>query len=145
MQEMRKFLLYLLFIFILFGCTDELEGIAPGSDLTGVWSWTNTVGGLAAHIHETPETTGNTVQLVLNKDLTYEVLENNVEVSSGEYSLTKEESIYSNELENYITLVDNFYLQNVVLNGIVSVEDGSVLTISDNAYDGIGSRFTKEN
>jgi len=145
MPKMKRILLYLLFTFIFIGCNDEFQNLTSGSNLTGTWNWTNTDGGLAAHIHETPVTTGKTIQLVLNNDLTYKVLENNSEVSSGKYKLTKEESIYSSELGNNITLGDNFHLQNVELNGIISVEDGKVLTISDNAYDGIGSRFIKEN
>ncbi len=142
---MKKNLIHLLFIFILFGCTDELVSLAPNSGITGKWNWSSTNGGLAAHIHETPETTGKTVQLILNEDLTYKVLENNEEVSSGKYKLTKEESIYSGELGDYIIIGDNLQISSVVLKGIIRITEGSILTISDNAYDGIGSSFIKEN
>ncbi len=141
---MKSIFIQLVLILMIFGCSDNVEIRTPASDLSGTWNWVGTDGGIGFNIHETPETTGNSVKLVLNDNFDYQVFVNNSMVASGKYELTKEESIYSSERENYIKLDGDFQLQYVVLNGIVRVEEKNSLTISDNFYDGVGSRFKLE-
>jgi len=115
------------------------------SDLIGQWNWTNTDGGIGFTIHETPESTGTNFQLLLNADFSYSFLENGTEVSKGTFQITLKESNLTNEMENFISYSDSFdQPENIVVLGrIFTLENTNILTIDQDANDGIGSRFEK--
>lgn len=120
---------------------DNIE--IDNSDLIGKWNWTNTDGGIEFNIHETPETTGKVISLILNRNYTFSIIENGNEVSDGTYILTMKKSIYSGELERYIQFQENHNYNGVVTTGIINVYENSKLDILDNNFDGIGSGFQK--
>lgn len=142
---MKKLIYLSLVIIGIISCSAEKTNKVANADLTGTWTWTQTSGGIAGHINETPETTGKNIELTLNPDYTYSLSENGKKISSGSYSLVMKESIYSAEEERFISFNNDFeHPDAVVISGIIRVTDANTLSISDNNYDGIGSRFERK-
>ena len=137
----------IIYLFILtlgiISCSSDNETEINNSDLVGEWNWTNTDGGIAAHIHETPETTGKIIRLNLMGNYEYSVTENGTEISSGIYELNIKKSIYSGEMERFIQFPENQQYIGIVTRGIIKTYEINKLDISDNNYDGIGSGFEK--
>jgi len=134
---------FMLILFTIFSCSsDEITEI-DNSDLIGNWNWTNTDGGIGFNIHETPETIGKTIHLNLSKNYTFSITENYTEISSGTYELIMKKSIYSGELERFIQFTENYQYTGIVMQGIIKIDESNKLDISDNNYDGIGSRFVR--
>jgi len=137
----------IIYLFILtlgiISCSSDNETEINNSDLVGEWNWTNTDGGIAAHIHETPETTEKIIRLNLMENYEYSVTENGTEISSGIYELTMKKSIYSGEMERFIQFPENQQYIGIVTRGIIKTYENNKLDISDNNYDGIGSGFEK--
>jgi len=126
-------------------CSPEEEPTIRHSDLMGEWNWTQTDGGIGFHIHETPESTGKTVQFTLKDDFTYSLLENGREVSSGTWQLSMEESIYSGETERAMEFFSEYQNKDLVMNGIVHVLEKDTLMLGDNYHDGLTSRYIRKN
>lgn len=137
----------LIYLFILtlgvMSCNSDDETEINNLDLIGKWNWTSTDGGIAANIHETPETTGKIIHLNLMGNFEYSVTENGTEISSGIYELTMKKSIYSGEMERCIQFPENQLYIGIVTRGIIKNYETNKLNISDNNYDGIGSVFEK--
>jgi hypothetical protein len=137
----------LIYLFILTlaisSCSSDNETEINNSDLIGEWNWTGTDGGIAAHIHETPETTGKIIHLNLNENYEFSVTENGTEISNGIYELNMKKSIYSGEIERFIQFPENQQYIGIVTRGIIKTYENNKLDISDNNYDGIGSGFVK--
>jgi hypothetical protein len=128
----------------LMACSTGDDAEIRHADLVGKWNWVRTDGGIGFHIHETPETTGKTVQVTLNGDYTYSISENEQKVSSGIWQLSMKESIYSGEEERYIIFCDDYQDQNVVISGIIYSLEKDTLMIGDNYHDGVSSRYSRE-
>ena len=127
----------------LMSCSTEDDAQIRHADLIGEWNWVRTDGGIGFHIHETPETTGKTVQITLNGDYTYSLFENDQEVSSGIWQLTMKESIYSGEEERYIEFSEDYQNQYLVLKGIIYGLEKDTLRLGDNYHDGVASRYAR--
>jgi hypothetical protein len=140
---MKKILAIFILAICFISCNTNEETKINNSDLVGTWNWTGTDGGIAYHINDTPASTGKNIQFYLMKNYTYSITENENEISKGTYELTLKKSIYSGEMEPFIQCSENKSVQNVVINGIITVYDTNKLDISDNNYDGIGSGFEK--
>lgn len=142
---MKKLIYLSLVIIGIFSCSAEKTNKVANADLTGTWNWTQTSGGIAGHINETPETTGKNIELTLNSDYTYSLSENGRKISSGSYNLVMKESIYSEAEERFISYTNDFeHPDAVLITGIIRVSDTNALSISDNNYDGIGSGFERK-
>jgi hypothetical protein len=141
---MKKIILILVLIIGL-SCNADGENETTNSNLIEKWNWVSTDGGIANNIHTTPVSTGKAVQLNLMKNYKYTITQNGNEVESGIYELVLEKSIYSGEMEKYIrcTPTENTPHESVVINGIIKIYETNEMTISDNYYDGIGSKFIK--
>jgi hypothetical protein len=137
----------LIYVFILtvaiISCSSDDETKIDNSDLIGKWNWTNTNGGIGAHIHETPGTTGKTIHLNLMENYNYSITENGTEISSGIYELIMKKSIYSGEMDRFIQFSKNQQFTEIVIKGIIKTYETDKLDIYDNKYDGIGSEFIK--
>ncbi len=137
----------LIYLFVLtlgiISCTSDDETEINNSGLIGKWNWTNTDGGIGFHIHETPETTGKIIHLTLMENYTYSITENENEISNGTYELIMKKSIYSGELDRFIQFPENQQYTGIVMQGIIKTYETNKLDISDNNYDGIGSKFLK--
>ena len=135
---MRKILFSLFIIVGLLNCEKESQ-ISKG--LIGTWEWISTDGGLFP-IRESPSTTGNTFLLKFVDDKKIVIYGNDIEFFSGNYTIEKENSIYSGELEDYIRIDGDCQIHYLVINGIIKIGD-NFLTISDNCYDGFGSSYKR--
>ncbi|WP_303316594.1 hypothetical protein Q4Q34_07245 [Flavivirga abyssicola] len=138
----------LIYLFILtlgiISCSSDDKTEIDNSNIIGKWNWTNTDGGIAFHIHETPESLGVTLYLILNRNYSYSILENGTEISNGTYQLIQKESNLTNELETFITYSGNFQQpQGIILSGMINSYDNNKLGISQDFPDGIGSGFEK--
>ncbi len=140
---MNKLLIIPFLLFLIFSC-DKNE-VIDRSDyiIIGEWNWTRTDGGMDFNIHETPESTGKSIQIKLTNDSKFTLTEDGRVIFKSSYELSLKKSIYSGELEKYINLSENYQNQNIVLKGIVAIISNDTLTISDNSYDGIGSTFIR--
>lgn len=139
---MRKTILSVLLFTGLISCEKDTNSPQINSGLTGTWQWIRTDGGFAFHIHESPSTTGNTYLLKFIDENKMVIYENNTEILSGDYTIEKEKSIYSGEMEDYIVVTGEYRIQSIVINGIIMIDQNS-LSISDNCYDGIGSSYKR--
>jgi hypothetical protein len=142
---MNRFIVLVLFMMGITSCNSEDGLKTDNSDLAGVWNWTSTDGGLTNHMHATPASTGKTIQVQLLKNFTYSISVNGSKITNGTYELTLKKSIYSGKMARFIQCSENKDVQNIVLNGIITIYETSKLAISDNNYDGIGSGFVKIN
>ncbi len=141
---MKKIIYILMVTLGVMSCNAGDDRRMTSSDLIGKWNWTSTDGGINGDIHETPTTTKKTIYLTLKADYTFLITEKGNETSSGNYILTMKESIYSGQMERYITLeTTDQQAVGFVKNGIVNIDKNQILQISDNNYDGIASRFKK--
>ncbi|GFD78221.1 MULTISPECIES: hypothetical protein [Tenacibaculum] len=139
-----KTLLYI-FAFALISCASTQINKIDNSDLVGTWNWTNTDGGFGNHIHKTPETLNKNVQLTLLKNNQFSISKNDSLISKGTYTLEMKKAIYSNKQERFIQLSNDQQFSGIVLSGIIRLIKPNTLEISDNNYDGLGSRFVKLN
>ncbi|WP_062062971.1 hypothetical protein [Aquimarina longa] len=143
-----KNLIYLLILTLgIISCSSDNETEMNNPDLIGKWNWTNTDGGIAYHIHETPETTGKIINLNLLENFEYSITENGTEILRGNYEIIMKESIYSGEMESYLTYsTENqtvYQNQNIVLSGIIRILENENLSIADNYADGIESKYIR--
>ena len=120
---------------------DDIEIENPS--IIGNWNWTITEGGISGVDQMTPESFGKDIQLNLNEDSSYSLLENGVEISNGDYTIILASSIYS-DMDNFISYSENIEDNgSVVYKGVIRNQDSSHLTISDNYNDGFTSHFEK--
>ena len=141
MKIMKK-LIYLFIITLgVISCRPDNITETDHSDLIGNWKWANTDGGIGYHIHETPNSTGNSVELNIIDNRHYKIIENGNDVSSGTYEVVMKESIYSGEMERYIIYSEVYQNQDIVISGIIKVLENNKLSIADNNEDGIESEF----
>lgn len=142
---MKKLITILIIaIGLISSCSADTDDTIKNSDFVGNWNWVGTHGGFADHLHTTPASTGNTLQLNLMKNYTFSILKNGQETISGKYELTFTKSIYTGEMEKYIIcdMSNNPEGGYFVTQGIITI-DGNRLSIDDNNYDGIGSGFER--
>lgn len=142
---MKKLITILLITIGLISCSADADDKVSNSDFVGKWNWVGTHGGFADHLHTTPASTGNTLQLNLMKNYTFSILKNGQETVSGKYELSLIKSIYTGEMEKYIICdmsnsPEGGYF---VTKGIITTDSGVRLSIDDNNYDGIGSGFER--
>ena len=137
---MSKINLLLLFTFLLFSC--ENNNLATDNGIVGKWNWISTDGGLGFHIHDTPLSTEKNIVLFLAEDNTYSITENNDIILEGTYRLSYKESIYTGEMELFISILDNFSSP-AIITGIINIANKTELEIADNWYDGVGSGYKR--
>lgn len=130
---MWRALLFLGIIFLSYAC--EEERVAP-QPLTGQWEWVRTDGGIANHIHDSPQSTGKTIRLVLNQNLTYRKFINGVLSTEGSYVLSKRTCIHDHQQKEVITFSADMEM-------MIESLDGQNLELSDENYDGLASRYRR--
>ncbi|MBV7441482.1 hypothetical protein KRX57_08615 [Weeksellaceae bacterium TAE3-ERU29] len=143
---MKKLIYFVLFTFIVVSCNSDDETTVNNFDVIGSWNWTSTKGGInGGNINETPTTTEKSIVLILTSSYDFSVTENGSQVSNGKYELKMEKSIYSGEMERFISFktIDQRHV-GFVQSGIINItQNGEMLKISDNNYDGVISLFEK--
>lgn len=123
-------------------CSNHTTGIV-NDDLVGKWRWISTDGGFDFDIHSTPANTRRSYMLELKKDYEYVLYENKIQIHKGTYNLILKKSVHSGQMERFVRNIFGLYSQPVVLNGRVQIISKNEFIISDNTYDGIGSRFKR--
>lgn len=109
----------------------------PETSLTGKWKWVKTDGGFGNNIHETPVSTGKTIELTLQSDGQYTFTTNGVVSSSGTYQLQTKSCIHSNTQKTLINFSGDTDL--VVEKPVTTTE----LLMSDDVYDGVSILYKK--
>jgi hypothetical protein len=142
---MKNLICFLIIILGLMSCSSNDETKIDNSEIVGKWNWTNTDGGIGYHIHETPSSTGENIILILEKDYSYSIIKNGNEISNGIYVLSMKESIYSQDLEKFISYSSVQEMESLpcILGGRIKVYEANVLDISNNFEDGVGSLYEK--
>lgn len=144
-----KHLTYILVLVLtLFSCNNDddanIENLEPkAASIIGKWQWTITEGGISGVDQVTPDRFGKSVQLNLNSDKSYSIIENGIEIYSGNYIITTDTSIYSAE-DDFINYSENFdYGWHVVFKGVIRMRDALHLTIANNYNDGFTTHFNR--
>lgn len=133
MQKIKILVLLTVLLSITLSC--EMEEVTNTS-LTGNWEWVRTDGGFAAHIHETPASTGKRIQLELRDDNSYFIYTDGQITSQGTYSLSYKICIHDHNEKQQITFSSD---QNLMIESI----DSKLLHLSDEMYDGLGRLYTR--
>ncbi|MTH16501.1 hypothetical protein [Flavobacterium sp. LC2016-01] len=143
---MRKIITLFILAIGLISCSSETDANSGKSGIYGKWNWEGTNGGIAFHLHSTPASTGNSIQLSLNKDNTFSITKNGKITASGNYDITMQKSIFTGEMEKFITCNITENLQeplDVTIRGIITNSESNKLEIAENNPDGIGSGFVR--
>ncbi|MFH6773071.1 hypothetical protein [Gaetbulibacter aestuarii] len=140
---MKKLFFAALLLIIIFSCkSSEVSFVNP--ELFGTWVWISTDGGIGNHIHNTPESTGFTIELRLNKDSEYSLYKSKLRIGTGSYHITEKRSLLQNKLAAFITLDENANdSSNIISSGMLILEKKDTLIISQDVYDGVGSTFAR--
>jgi hypothetical protein len=136
---MKKLYFLMIFcaIFIL-SCSKHRGGCLPDNELVGSWEWVRTDGGIAGHIHKTPASTGNRIKVQFTAGNTYAFYTNGVLTSQGTYSLEVRNCIHDHSNKNVINFSSS---QDPDM--MIEKLNSSLLELSDDAYDGLTSMYTK--
>lgn len=118
------------------GCSKK---ISKQQGLTGHWEWKSTDGGLAAHLHQTPASTGKTEQLKLGSNFRYYRYTNNILTQEGTYQLREQACIHDQKLK---TVIDFSGTEQALMVENVSAQQ---LLLSDESYDGINILYERNN
>ncbi len=98
--SVMKKLLFLIPVFLLLLCAcDNREDEFSNEAYTGTWKWVSTAG---PNVNETPLSTGKTVSLDFTSEWQYTISENDVEISSGTYSLYEDVSSTDHQQRMFI-------------------------------------------
>lgn len=133
MQRIKLTVLLMVLLTIAVSC--EMEELTITS-LTGKWEWVSTEGGFAAHIHDTPASTGKKIQLELRDNNKYFVYTNGQITSEGTYSLSLKKCIHDHSQKQWINFSSD---QNMMVERL----DSEQLYLSDESYDGIGHLYSR--
>lgn len=135
MQFTRTLLLVFTLALGAVSCTKE-KPEAPEAELTGVWQWVRSDGGIGNNIHYTPATTGKQVTLKLTADRQYFFYSHGVLTSQGTYTLETGTCIHDGKQKTRL----NF---SGCPDQMIHLLDDKTLQLSDEAHDGIGSEYTR--
>lgn len=140
---MKKIITLFILAVSLISCSSDQDDAFTNSGFVGKWNWTNTDGGFAFHIHDTPASTGENIQFELSANNSYTVTLNGKQIASGSYEIVKKKSIYQEDLVTFIVCSEGGFVRNIVMNGVIEVHENNTLNISDNFNDGVGSKFVR--
>lgn len=118
------------------GCSKKVN---KTEGLTGNWEWKSTDGGLAAHLHQTPASTGKTKRLKLSSNFQYYRYTNNTLTEQGTYQLAEQTCIHDQKLKTVIRFSgaeETLMVENV---------DQQQLLLSDENYDGVTILYERNN
>ena len=142
-MTMKKAFFLLIITLVSFSCKSS-EPTIVDPELFGTWTWLSTDGGIGNHIHDTPENSELKFQLKLRKDMRYNLFVNTKKTESGRFEITHQKSLLQNKEATFITVDENPNdTGNIVLSGLLNLEQPDTLIISQDVYDGVGSTFKK--
>lgn len=109
---MKKIYCLVLVIFMLSGCTSKKINTEE-PDISGMWNWIESFGGIAG-ILETPESTGNTIQLDITSSTINRYVNGELESSLSYIIETGESGILGGVQE--MIVYENDFRQSFILN-----------------------------
>lgn len=125
----------ILFSVVFSACVDS--DIDDYERIVGTWQWYETSGGFAGVI-ETPETTGETRQVVFEEDGTVSFYKNGNVTLTSTYTLGKEKTIFSEEPLPVLIIDSASFLY------AYSFPFEDELELQENVYDGFVHNYRKE-
>jgi len=128
----------LLAMFLMHACTKKSD-TNNTSSIYGNWEWTNTDGGLANQIHETPANTGKQILLSIQSDNTFTITTNGVVTAQGTINITTATCIHDAKTKQVIQFSHGLHQQLMIEQQTVNA-----LVLSDEAHDGLGYTYTKK-
>jgi len=131
---MKNVLLTFLIITIFSSCEIDEVGV---SALKGKWQWESTEGGMAAHIYDTPASTGKKIELEIKKDKEFVESTNEKVTSTGTYNFKKEKCIHDHSEKSVLVLSTGKEL-------MIESLDAEYLVLSDENYDGLTYRYRRK-
>jgi len=124
-------------IMLITGCSKQKDKSSIQEKLAGTWQWVRTDGGIAAHIHRTPANTGKNIDLKITADGSYAIFTNDILTSEGTYTLETRKCIHDHANKTYIRFSSDPGF-------MVEYLDVERLEVSDEAYDGLGSKYRRK-
>lgn len=126
-------------VFLFMACSKENQANnKPGAELSGSWEWERTDGGIAAHIHHSPQTTGKNIELQFAGNR-YFVYTNGILSSEGTYALKSRTCIHDYAEKSFID-----FSSAADPDLMIESQDGLTLVLSDEAFDGVSSRYKRK-
>jgi hypothetical protein len=119
-------------------CQTNSDEVNNSNGLSGTWQWTRTDGGMANHIHHTPASTGESVELTLTEDGKFFKYTSGKLSSKGQYTLEQQECIHTSENKTLIQ-----FLNSPDQSLMVERMDSQTLELSDEAFDGLFMQFRR--
>ncbi|WP_111708448.1 hypothetical protein [Lutibacter citreus] len=129
---MKNIILSILVLSVFFSCSNDDESL--NDNLVGNWNWKSSSGGIAG-ITETPETTGNTINLEITKDSIFNYLNGTLSGKTA-YTIETKESLLFNEMSDMI-IRENGFRQ------IINISKDQLILVGD-CYDCFSSEYVKE-
>jgi hypothetical protein len=128
----------ILFLTIFMSCSKQSGNTSENQNLTGTWKWIKTDGGIANQIHETPASTGNNIDLKLTENYQYYIYTNGSLSFQGSYTLVSKNCIHDHTNKNVIN-----FSSPTVQDMVIEKVDNLTLELSDEAFDGMISKYSK--
>lgn len=138
MKKISALLPACLLILALSDCSKYTPSSQKPGELAGTWNWVKTDGGFGFHIHDTPASTGKTIQWKFTSDGRYSIYQNGSLVSQGNYTLKSAKSIRDHSEKKVI----HFEGANEPDWMILELTHQQ-LEITDNNYDGVSSIYSR--
>lgn len=136
MKLFIRAILIIAFFALGISCSKFASPVNKNLSFSGSWNWLSTDGGIAYNIHDTPASTGKAIRWDFNNNYTYAIYENGMLQSKGNFTLTTAVCINDGS-EKPVINFDNGTKR------MVLKADAATLTVSDNAYDGTQSLFSR--
>ena len=135
-SRITSFFAFVLLAVMAAGCTKK-ETKTQG--LAGNWEWKSTDGGLGAHLHQTPASTGKTERLKLTTDFKYYRYTNNLLSEEGSYQLSNQTCIHDHTLKTVIRFSGS--QQGLMVEAMGPQQ----LVLSDENFDGVTLLYERNN
>lgn len=120
-----------------FSCSREFNPESNRQGLEGTWLWARTDGGIADHIHETPASSGNHIEMELRADGRYIIRTNDSVSSEGTYSTNSRKCIHDHKDKPYINFSNDqgFMIERITIDS---------LYLSDEFFDGLNRVYLRK-
>jgi hypothetical protein len=147
---MKRICIFSFCIITIISCTKQVQTIpdnsngtpkpgGTGTAITGTWVWERTDGGFGNHIHDTPASTGKTIEFTLAADSSYTLFVNGTLTSTGTYSLAVRKCIHDNASKPVIG-----FSATSLVGGMIEKADSTTLELSQDVYDGVSSQYRRK-
>lgn len=121
----------------LFACSRDINSETREQGLARTWLWARTDGGIGDHIHETPASSGNQIEMELRADGKYFIRINGTISSEGTYSTGSRKCIHDHKDKPYINFSND---QGLMVERMTT----DSLYLSDEFFDGLNRIYLRK-